>query len=447
MTPLRPGARPGWALAVLFAANTLNFFDRAIAGALAEPIRKEWRLSDVEVGWLATAFILIYAVVGLPLGRLADRFQRTRILAAGILVWSAFTALSGAARNYLQLFAARLGVGIGEASCAPAATSMIGDLYPAERRARALSIFMLGLPVGLALSFAASTTIAQAYGWRAAFFAAGAPGLLCALAALALREPPRGAREAHAVGAERRRGSAYRIVLGIPTMRWLFVSGALHSINMYSLGTFLLPYLMRFHGVSIREAGLIATAVYGLSGLPGLLLGGAAADGVARRSPDGKLLFGALVLLPAAPLFFFALRAPAGELVSFSLFAGLGCALLYVYYSAVYPTIHDVTEPALRGTAMALYFFAMYAIGAALGPIIVGAASDYFSERAALEAGIDGASQALLEPYRAEGLRQALLIVPVASLLLGAVLLAGSRRVKKDREDLESWMEGASAAE
>ena len=196
-----------FAISVLFAINTMNFFDRQILGAVAEPIRKEWELSDGALGALGTAFTLLYAFVGVPLGRLADRTSRTRILFAGVLLWSVLTAASGAVRSFWQLFAFRLGVGVGEATCAPAATSLIADLVPAHRRARALSIFMLGLPVGVALSFAVSGAVARSYGWRAAFFVAGIPGLLCALAVLLVREPARGGAEAHAIGERKREGS------------------------------------------------------------------------------------------------------------------------------------------------------------------------------------------------------------------------------------------------
>ena len=134
-----------YALAVLFAINTMNFFDRQILGAIAEPIRREWGLTDSQMGLLGTAFTLLYAVVGLPLGRLTDRSLRTRILAAGVFVWSLLTAASGLARNYAQLFALRLGVGVGEAACAPASSSLIGDLFPASKRAKALAVLMLGL--------------------------------------------------------------------------------------------------------------------------------------------------------------------------------------------------------------------------------------------------------------------------------------------------------------
>ena len=134
--------RVWFALLVLFAINTLNFYDRQILGAVGETLREEWKLSDTALGSLGTAFTLLYALVGIPLGRLTDRFSRRWILFAGVTVWSILTAASGLSRNFTQLFVVRLGVGVGEASCAPASASLIGDLFPASRRGKALSVFM-----------------------------------------------------------------------------------------------------------------------------------------------------------------------------------------------------------------------------------------------------------------------------------------------------------------
>ena len=155
---------------------------------LFRSIRKEWGLSDKSMGALGTVFTLLYAAVGLPLGRLADYTRRTTILGVGVFFWSLFTAAGGLTRNYWQLFAVRLGVGVGEASCAPAATSLIGDLFPAKRRGMALSIFMLGLPLGIAAAFLVSGRVAHLYSWREAFYVAGAPGLLLAFLTLWVHE-------------------------------------------------------------------------------------------------------------------------------------------------------------------------------------------------------------------------------------------------------------------
>src|SRR5262245_30991492 len=153
------------ALALLFVVNTLNFFDRQILGVVGETIRKEWHLGDDALGFLGTAFTLLYALVGLPLGRLSDRMARTKILAGGVFVWSALTGVSGLCTSYAAMFVARLGVGVGEASCAPAASSMIGDLFPAHKRANAVSMFMMGLPIGIALSYFVAAPIARNHGW------------------------------------------------------------------------------------------------------------------------------------------------------------------------------------------------------------------------------------------------------------------------------------------
>ena len=140
------------ALIILFAINILNFYDRQVLSSLTEPVRKEFHLSDSQVGGIATAFTLVYALIGVPLGRLADRWSRKKLLASGVTVWSALTASTALAGSYGFLLFSRLGVGVGEAVCAPAGTSWLGDLFPAHKRAGALSLFMLGVPIGLSLS-------------------------------------------------------------------------------------------------------------------------------------------------------------------------------------------------------------------------------------------------------------------------------------------------------
>src|SRR5881409_1305913 len=194
----------GFALFVLFAINLMNFFDRQIIGGVGEGIRREWGLSDTALGLLGTVFTLLYAVVGLPLGRLSDRKERRKILAAGVFLWSLLTAISGVARSFAQLVVARLGVGVGEATCSPASTSLIGDFFPTTQRARAVAIWMLGLPLGLGLANGAGGWILQSWGWRKAFYIAAVPGIVCAVAALAMHEPKRGMVETHAVGSRRR---------------------------------------------------------------------------------------------------------------------------------------------------------------------------------------------------------------------------------------------------
>ncbi|HEY0428023.1 MAG TPA: MFS transporter [Pyrinomonadaceae bacterium] len=438
--------RVWFALWVLFAINAMNFFDRQILGAVGEQIRTELALSDAALGALGTAFTLLYAFVGIPLGRLADESSRRKILSAGVFVWSLMTAASGFATSFWQIFALRLGIGVGEASCAPAATSLIGDLFPAKSRARALSIFMLGLPVGVALSFAVSGIVARRFGWRAAFFVAGIPGVMCAMAALFIKEPMRGASETHDVGTEKRRGSPYKLILSSPTMLWLIASGAIHNFNMYAIGAFITPYLMRYHGADIQTANFVSMIIYGLLGAPGLLLGGLIGDAAMKRRKDGRMLVGAFAILGSIPFVLLALGRPSGDYTGFLIFMGVACALMYFYYSIVYSTIQDVVEPGLRGTAMSLYFMAMYLFGASIGPYAIGLVSDYFTQKAALSAGVNVFSQQTLEPFRAAGLRSAMYIIPILSVFLTLVMFAASRTVTKEFEKLQSWMRETFAA-
>ncbi len=206
-----PNGTTWWPLAVLVAINVLNFYDRQVAGAVVEPVRKEFSLSDTQIGLLNTAFTVLYGIVGLPLGRLADRVSRKKLLAVGIAVWAVLTASARWINSYSFLVFTRLGVGVGEATAAPTATSWIGDLYPPERRSKPLALFMLGVPVGGALSFFFSGPIAQRLGWRAAMVAAAAPALLLIPLLLMLKEPARGASEKHIV-APAATGSVWQVL-------------------------------------------------------------------------------------------------------------------------------------------------------------------------------------------------------------------------------------------
>jgi MFS family permease len=430
-------ARARFALCVLFGINALNFYDRQILAAVMEPIRKEWLLTDSAMGMLGTAFTLLYAAVGVPLGRLADNWARNRLLSIGVTVWSLLTSASGIAWNYSSLFITRLGVGVGEASCAPAANSLIGDLYPPGQRARALSLFMLGLPIGLFLSYWLSGRIAHAYGWRAAFYFACLPGLILAVLSLRITEPPRGAAETARCAGQRRQGSPYSLVLGMPTMLWIIVSGALHNFNMYAVNSFLTAFLIRYHHLALKEASFTSAVVLGAVGVLGLLGGGWAVDRLGKVRPEGRLLVTAFAMLLATPCLYLALKQPAGALVSFMLPMGLGSMLMFIYYSGVYSAIQDVVEPALRGTAMALYFFAMYVLGASLGPLLTGMLSDHLARKAMVQAG----AVTMTEQFKAAGLHNAMYLIPLLCLALAFVLFAAARAMPADVKRLRQWMQ------
>jgi MFS family permease len=413
-------------LAVLFAINILNFYDRQVLGALLEPIRKEFHLSDTQLGTLGTLPIVLYALVGLPLGRLADSGSRKKLLAAGVAVWASLTGLGGLVQSYLMLLVSRLGVYVGEAACAPAATSWIGDLFPAERRARALGIFMLGVPIGGALSYAISGPAAQAWGWRAALVVAALPAALLIPALLSLDEPARGASEARLPAAAA--APPVWSILRIPTMWWIIASGALVNFNLYALGTFFPAFLTRYHRLSVAQAGLWAGIGYGAAGVAGGLIAGAWGDRVIHKRKDGRMLSASAAALVAAPLALIGIWQPAGGAAAAIALIMIAYGFLNMYYGLVYSAIHDIVAPAVRATTMAVYFLAMYLCGASFGPLITGQLSDYLARTAAHAAGAVKVGEA----YRAIGLHQAMYVIPVMSVALALVLYAGSRTIAAD---------------
>ena len=434
-SPTKPASSASFALFILFAINLLNFFDRQLLGALGEPVRKEFHLSDTALGLLGTVATLMYAVVGLPFGRLADKWYRTRLIAMGTAAWSLLTGASGLAQNYAQLFVSRLGVGLGEATCAPAGQSLIGDLFPPQQRARAMGIFMLGLPAGLCLAYFSAGAIGAAFGWRAAFLFACIPGLLFAWLALRIGEPVRGALDRRAPDAalplasgDAPLKSPYAAVLKLPTMWWIILSGIFHNFNMYAINAFQTPFLQRFHEMGLKQASNVSAISVGAVGAIGLLAGGWFADRLSAKRSDGRLLLSACSMAIAAPSIFFALNQPKGATAAFMLLMAIGTMTMYVYYATVYAAIQDVIEPRLRGTAVAIYFCAMYVLGASLGPLGMGMLSDHFAHQAMRDSG----ATSMTEGFKAIGLHHAMYAIPVLAVLASLVLFAGSRTVEND---------------
>jgi MFS family permease len=387
-------------LAVLFLVNVLNIYDRQALGAVVEPLRREFHLTDQQLGAIPTAFVIIYALAGVPLGRLADRWSRKRLLAIGVSAWAGLTALGGLANSYAALFATRMGVGIGEAVCAPAATSWIGDITPPESRSRAMAVFMMAVPVGVTFSLAATGPLAQAFGWRAALALAAAPAIVLAPVVWMLPEPARVRQSAAA--------PPVRLLLGNRTLWWITLSGALVNFTLYSFSFFVAAFLTRFHGLSIGQAGLWSGIGSGVAGVLG---------GLAVATFGGRLRFAATAALVAAPLAWLAIRLPRGNALPAILLLIAAYGLWQTYYGPTYAAIQDIVPPELRATAMALYFLAMYLCGGAFGPLLVGTLSDRLANLA-------GGGEA----GRAAGLHDAMYVMPVMSLAVAGVLWRAGRR-------------------
>ena len=438
----------GPALAVLFFVNVLNYYDRQALAALAEPLRHQFSLSDTQLGGLSTVFIVLYAVAGLPLGRLADTWSRRKLLAIGVAVWAGLTGLGGLAASYALLAASRLGVGIGEAVCAPAANSWIGDLVPAARRARAMAGFMMAVPVGVMLSAAITGPVAQAHGWRIALAVAAAPALLLVPALLWLQEPPRAGRADPLVragppgpalgpvesesrpqqkadeGVGRGPGgpppNSPLALLRIPALAWISASGAILNFALYSFSSFLPALLTRYHGLAVGQAGIWAGVGSGAAGILGAVAAGAWGDRVIRRRANGRLLLAAAASLAAAPFAAAGIHMPAGSAAAALALLMPAYGLLQMYYGLVYAAINDIVPANLRGSAMAVYLLVTYLGGAAFGPLLTGMLSDRLARHAAGAAAVTEAAKAI-------GLHQAMYVVPALALVLAVVLWGGAR--------------------
>lgn len=427
-----PDAAPGYsrarltyALAVLFALNFMNFYDRQVIGAVGEKIKQEWLLSDSQLGSLSTAFVLLYALVGIPFGRLADTGSRRLTLSLGVVTWSAFTAMSGAAGSFFTHFLYRMGVGVGEASLAPTANSLIADLFPPRRRARAISIFMLGLPLGLGASYLISGLVVKATGgWRPALYVAAVPGFIVAVLALFLPEPSR----SHTADPSGDRGlsamESIMAVLRVRTMWWIIASGALLNLVLYAIGAFSTSYYIRYHGLDIDYANRFNALVFGGGGGVGMLVGGWLGDRAGRYGTAGRLRLAMIGCGLATPLLWLAVEQPRGAAWGFAgcLFAAV--LSLYLYYSTVYASIHELVPARVRGMAMSVYFFVFY-IFTAIGLIGFGKLSDSMAARAL-------ATGATAVESRALGLHDALFVMPVFCAVLVLVLYVASRTAARD---------------
>jgi MFS family permease len=285
---------------------------------------------------------------------------------------------------------------------------------------------MLAVPVGGSLGFLLSGRLAEAYGWRVAMALAAAPALVLLPALFLLHEPPRGVTEATAAA---RAGGGLARLLRIPTLWWIIGSGALLNFNMYVVATFMPALFGRVHGLSLASSNAAAAFVYLVGGLGGALAAAWVGDTIVRGRTDGRLRSAAALGFLAAPFGYLAVTQAAGSTSAAVAFLALAYASLTSYYGLVYAAIQDIVAPHERGTAMAVYFLGMYVAGGSYGPLLTGYLSDRLAARAALAAG----SPVVTEAFRAVGLQQAFLVVPIVSVFLALVLYGGSRAARSRR--------------
>lgn len=429
-------------LTILFLANLFNFFDRAVPAIVIEPIRKEWDLSDLQLGLITAAFTVIYAIAGIPLGRLADTGSRKKVMAWGLIVWSGFTALGATATGFTTFLLTRIGVGIGEASYAPAASSLIGDMFPANKRSRAMGIFMLGLPIGLLLAFFTVGAMVKAFGsWRAPFVIAMIPGLIIALFMFFIREPERGAAET-VQSSKTPIANPIRKVFAIPTMWWIILAGIAANFASYATNSFMVPLMQRFFGLPLERAAISTGVIVGITGLIGLTFGGWFADRMHQRSDRGRLLLGGVCLALAAVATWVALRLDATQVGAFIAIFSVGWLFQYFYYICLYPAIQDVVEPRLRATAMAVFFAALYLLGGAFGPVVVGYFSDQYAQAAMAAAG----ATEMTEQFKAVGLHGAMILVPVSLAITAVAIFLAVRTFPSDARAMSAGLAAGANA-
>ncbi|MGE3464546.1 MAG: spinster family MFS transporter, partial [Pseudomonadales bacterium] len=296
-----------YALSVLVVVYTFNFIDRQILSILLEPIKQDLGLSDTQLGLLTGfAFALFYATLGIPIARWADQHNRRNLIAAALAVWSAMTALSGFAMNFWHLLIARIGVGVGEAGCSPPAHAMISDYYPPEKRASALGIYSLGIPVGILFGFVAGGWMNEFFGWRAAFFVVGIPGLLLALIVrFTVREPARGMAEGRQDTSEMPTvKETFALLWRKRAFRHMAFGGALTAFVGYGVVNWVPAFFIRSHGMGTGEIGTWLGLILGIPGGIGIAWGGFLADRLGARDTRWYLRLVAVALALAVPFSF-----------------------------------------------------------------------------------------------------------------------------------------------
>jgi len=413
----KPARTASLVLALLLLAYILNYLDRQILGILAGPIIGELHFTDRQFGALSgPPFAILYSVLGIPFAFLADRTSRSRVIAAAVAIWSAFTALCGTAGSFWQFFIFRMGVGVGEAGGVAPSYALIADYFEPRRRGRALAIFSLGVPVGLALGTLLGAYIAQAISWRAAFFTMGVAGVLLAPVLLfAVRDPVR-TRSADAVPI----GTVFPMLARKPVFWLLAFAASSSSLCGYGLATWIPSVLERSYHLTLVERGEFMASVVFIGGCTGVFAGGWFADrlGAVDRGWYAKLP--AIAWLVTAPTFALGLMAP-NLWIAWPLLL-IPNALNILWLGPVITAVQHLVPRAMRSTASASFLLINNLIGLGVGPYLIGSVSE-----------------SLKQSYGAESLRYAAVGCTIFYVVAGALMLLCVPRLRT------AWVEDSPA--
>ncbi len=372
---------PWLALTLLTAIATVGFIDRIVMNVLAVPVKAEFHLSDTQVGLLTgLAFALLNVTLGIAIARYAERGRRIPLIVIGTLLWSLATAACGFVANYTQLLLARVGVGVGEAVGLPAQQSVIADYFPPERRATAMSVFLLAPPIGAFLGSAGGGWIGQELGWRSAFLIATVPGVLLAMAAWALiAEPPRGRHDREASSEVPSILAVLKRLLGVSSARHLLAGSTLASLVGFGLNGFITFLLVRKFAMSLAQAAFFAALLGSLPGAASVILGGKLADRFGPGRPGLYAAIPGLCLVLAAPVYIFGITRDSASLLLALVF--VAALFQYTYLGVTYGVFQNLLHSRMRATGSALLNGTYTLVGQGLGALLVGWLSDRLAPR------------------------------------------------------------------
>jgi predicted MFS family arabinose efflux permease len=366
-----------YVLGVLLAVYTVNFIDRQILSILLESIKADLHLSDQALGFLVGfAFAAFYATLGIPIALWADRGNRRNLIALALALWSAMTAVCGLAQNFWQLALARIGVGIGEAGCSPPAHSLLSDYYAPHERATAIGIYALGIPLGIMFGLFAGGWINEAFGWRAAFFLVGVPGLLLAVVVRwTLPEPARGLSEQRTVNEHRPGiGDTLRFLARRPAFVHMCWGGGLAGFIGYGFISWFPSFLIRTHGMKTTEVGLWLGLIIGIAGGIGMYAGGVLADRLGARDSRWYLWIVTVAAIAALP-FGTAAYLVDDPHVSLALFT-IPVVSANFWQATTLAQTQSLVGLRMRAQASAIVLFVVNIVGLGAGPWVIGLMSD-----------------------------------------------------------------------
>lgn len=373
-----------WLLLLLMLAYAASFMDRVIIATVGQAIKVDLALSDVQLGLLGgMAFAFFYTVLGIPVARLAERKSRVTIISVCVVTFSLMTFLCGMAQNYWQLLLCRMGVGVGEAGGTPSSHSLIADHFPVEKRASAISLFSVGVPLGAVSGALLGGWIVSNWGWRPAFFIIGLPGvLLSALIYLTLREPARGLSEKTAQTSTN--VPSLKEVLARLRSKQAFthiaIGCALAGFANFAINMFMPMYFVRVFEFSYAQAGLTFGLISGGASLIGTLGGGYLSDWAAKKDQRWYVWVPAAAFVIGTPFYLFAFSQHSWQVALPVMM--LGAIFFYAWNGPTFSVTLNLVEPRMRASASAILLFVVNMIGQGMGPIFIGFASDRFADRA-----------------------------------------------------------------